>query len=510
MFCYQCEQTALGTGCTCGGVCGKSPETASAQDNLTTELVRLAALQKAKGLPPSEKVARLLCDGLFTCITNVAFDAAYIDELAGKVRAESDWLSNHAPHPAFSLGALWKEEPIARSLKSLLLFGLRGMAAYAHHAAVLGFRDERVDAFFVTGLAALAESHTNEELLGLILDLGRNNYRCMKVLDEAHTSVFGTPSPVCVSMEILPGPFIVVTGHDLVDLRQLLEQTAGTGVNVYTHGEMLPAHGYPELRRFKQLKGNFGTAWQNQQREFANLPAPILWTTNCLMPPAVSYADRVWTTGVVRYPGARHVPAEKSGKKDFAPLIAQAKELGGWSVKHVFTGINGGTSVRTGHGHAYVLSLAERILAAVKNGTIRRFLLVGGCDGARSGRNRYTQLVKDAPPDTIVLTLACGKYRFNDIDRGLVGGIPRLLDLGQCNDAYGVIKVAEGLAKGLGCGVNDLPLTIELTWYEQKAVAVLITLLALGIRGIRLGPTAPAFLAPEVRALLKEKLGLVG
>ena len=320
----------------------------------------------------------------------------------------------------------------------------------------------------------------------------------MEMLDRANTTAFGTPAPATVPLKVEKGPFIVVTGHDLYDLKLLLEQTEGKGVNVYTHGEMLPAHGYPELRKFKHLKGNFGTAWQNQQKEFADIPAPVLFTTNCLMPVRPSYADRVFTTEVVAYPGIKHIGDER----DFTPVIEKALELGGYSEDKDFTGINGGRTMTTGFGHGTVLSVADTVVEAVKNGLIRHFFLVGGCDGAQPGRNYYTEFVKRTPADTVVLTLACGKYRFNDLDLGEVGGLPRLMDMGQCNDAYSAIRVAVALAEAFGCGVNELPLSMVLSWYEQKAVCILLTLLYLGIRDIRLGPTLPAFVSPGVLKFL--------
>lgn len=508
MFCWQCEQTARGSGCTNGGVCGKSAETARAQDDATSALVRLARACAARGGAPSDEAVALLVDGLFTCVTNVNFDAADVRRRAAAVEAAAARLDGGRPSAPFALASVWGEPPPIRSLKSLLLFGLRGMAAYAHHAAVLGRRDPAVDAFFVKGLAALAETAASADALtALVLELGRVNGACMALLDAAHCAAFGEPSPAEVPLAVEPGPFVVVTGHDLHDLKALLDATDGTGVSVYTHGEMLPAHGYPALRRHAQLRGHFGTAWQNQQKEFDALPAPILWTTNCLMPPRASYADRVWTTGLVRFPGAR-VVAEAGGRKDFSALVADARRRGGWPQRRTFAGVNGGTRVWTGFGHHAVLAHAEAIVAAVRRGAIRRFLLVGGCDGARPGRNYYTELVRRAPKDWVVLTLACGKFRFNDLDLGTIDGIPRLLDLGQCNDAHGALVVAQALAQAFACGVNDLPLSLVLSWYEQKAVAVLLTLLAQGVRGIRLGPTPPAFLSPEILDVLVARFGL--
>jgi len=326
----------------------------------------------------------------------------------------------------------------------------------------------------------------------------------MELLDKANTETYGIPAPTTVPLRVEKGPFIVVTGHDLKDLRLLLEQTEGKGINIYTHGEMLPAHAYPELKKFSHLKGNFGTAWQNQQKEFDKLPAPILFTTNCLMPPKAGYADRVFTTEVVGFPGAVHI----GENKDFTPVIEKALALGGYTEAQVFTGINGGTEVTTGFGHAAILSHANAIVEAVKSGAIRHFFLVAGCDGAKPGRNYYTEFVKLTPPDSIVLTLACGKYRFNDLNLGKIGELPRLMDMGQCNDAYGAIRVAAALADAFGCSVNELPLSFILSWYEQKAVCILLTLLHLGIKNIRLGPSLPAFLSPNILSFLVENYGI--
>ena len=350
----------------------------------------------------------------------------------------------------------------------------------------------------------MGEDWGMEELLPVVMEVGKYNLTCMELLDRANTETFGSPAPATVSLTVEPGPFIVVTGHDLLDLKLLLEATEGTGINIYTHGEMLPAHGYPELRKYPHLKGNFGTAWQNQQKEFANLPAPILFTTNCLMPPKDHYIDRVFTTDVVSYPGVTHIDA----KKDFSPLIEKALALGGYETAQHFTGINGGSTVTTGFGHDAVLRVAGQVVEAVKSGAIRHFFLVGGCDGARAGRNYFTEFVQKAPQDTVILTLACGKYRFNDLDLGTIGGLPRLMDIGQCNDAYSAIQIALALADAFGCGVNDLPLSMVLSWYEQKAVCILLTLLYLGVKNIRLGPTLPAFLSKNVLEYLVEHFNI--
>ncbi len=403
---------------------------------------------------------------------------------------------------------VWSDNEDIRSLKSLILFGIRGMAAYAYHARVLGKTDDAVDAFFVKALAALATESSVDVLLPLTLEVGEVNLKCMALLDSANTGAYGTPVPTEVPLTIEPGPFIVVSGHDLLDLKMILEQTEGTGVNVYTHGEMLPAHGYPELKKYPQLKGNFGTAWQNQQKEFKDIPAPVVFTTNCLMPPRPSYKDRVYTTELVAFPERVHIDEDAIGKKDFSSVIKQAQELGGYAEAQELTGINGGHKVTTGFSHGAVLGIADKIIDAVKQGAIKHFFVVGGCDGARPGRNYYTELVEQTPADSVVLTVACGKFRFNDLDLGTIGGIPRILDVGQCNDAYGAVQIATALANAFDCGVNDLPLSFVLSWYEQKAVCVLLTLLHLGIKNIKLGPTLPAFVSPNVLNILVENYGI--
>lgn len=507
MFCYQCEQTAGCSGCTGrAGVCGKQADTAGLQDALTGALIGLA--RAAGGQQTEQKTDDLVIESLFTAVTNVNFNNETITDLIKRVHREKE---RFAPMCAgcgafcgktedYPMEKLWNADEDIRSLKSLILFGIRGMAAYAYHAAVLGYRDERVNAFFYKALFAVGEDWGMEELLPIVMEVGEVNLSCMALLDRANTETFGDPVPVQVPLTVEKGPFIVISGHDLYDLKLLLEQTQGKGINIYTHGEMLPAHGYLELKKYTHLKGHFGTAWQNQQKEFADIPGPVLFTTNCLMPPKASYADRVFTTEVVSYPQIRHIGPEKN----FAPVIEKALELGGYPEDEAFTGINGGRQVTTGFGRAAVLAAAGQVAEAVKSDAIRHFFLVGGCDGARPGRNYYTEFVKMASPDTVILTLACGKFRFNDLDLGTVGGIPRLLDMGQCNDAYGAIQVAAALADAFGCGVNDLPLSMVLSWYEQKAVCILLTLLHLGIKNILLGPTLPAFISPNVLSYLAE------
>ena len=507
MFCFQCEQTAGGCGCTGNrGVCGKEADVAKLQDALTGALIGLARAANGAALPKDD--AHLMTGALFATLTNVNFAASDIERLTRRVHEATNRLvpncsccqSPCGHNDDYDMTRVWSANEDIRSLKSLILFGIRGMAAYAHHAAVLGYEDEALYRFFTKALFAVGEDWGMEELLPIVLEVGERNLACMALLDRANTETFGDPVPTTVPMTIEKGPFIVVTGHDLRDLKLLLEQTDGRGVNIYTHGEMLPAHGYPALKKHPQLKGNFGTAWQNQQKEFQNLPAPVLFTTNCLMPPKQSYADRVYTTSVVGFPGIRHIGEEK----DFSALIEQAIALGGYAEDQHFTGINGGRSVTTGFARSAVLSVADKVVDGVRSGAIRHFFLVGGCDGARPGRNYYTEFVKKAPKDTVILTLACGKFRFNDLDLGTIGGIPRLLDIGQCNDAYSAIQIALALANAFGCGVNELPLSMVLSWYEQKAVAILLTLLSLGIQNIRLGPSLPAFVSPNVLSYLAE------
>ena len=520
MFCFQCEQTAGCTGCTRAGVCGKSAMTAMLQDTLTGALIALAnttttaCSNKNSNHNPTavlmDEINHLILEGLFTTITNVNFDDASIKDLTAQIRSAKENLSASyqiSSTADYDMNNIWNADEDIRSLKSLILFGVRGMAAYAYHAMVLGYTDASLNQFFVTALSALSKDWGMNELLPIVMEVGRFNLLCMELLDTANTESFGDPVPVTVSLTVEKGPFIVVTGHDLSDIKQLLEQTKDTGINIYTHGEMLPAHAYPELKKYPHLKGNFGTAWQNQQKEFAALPAPILFTTNCLMPPKSSYADRVFTTGSVQFPNTPYIKDE-NGHKDFTLLIKKALELGGYSSDQHFTGINGGTSVMTGFAKNAVLSSAGEIVDAVKSGAIRHFFLVAGCDGARSGRNYYTEFVKQTPADSIVLTLACGKYRFNDLDLGTIGNFPRLMDMGQCNDAYSAIKVAVALADAFGCGVNDLPLSMVLSWYEQKAVCILLTLLHLGIKNIKLGPTLPAFLSKNVLNYLVEHFAI--
>jgi hydroxylamine reductase len=507
MFCFQCEQTARGTACTTTGVCGKSASQAQLQDRLTGALVALARIEENHA---TEATWRVVLEGLFTTITNVSFSDEAVEAQIQKTLDEIDRLCALSSDPKncscehLDMDTLWNGNEDVRSLKSLLLLGLRGMAAYAYHAYVLGLTDDTVNRFMLKALKTLGEDLPAEELLARDMELGTVNLACMALLDKANTGTYGTPVPTKVSTYIEPGPFIVVSGHDLKDLEILLQQTEGKGVDIYTHGEMLPAHSYPKLKAYSHLKGNFGTAWQSQQKEFDSIPGAVLFTTNCLMPVKDSYRDRVFTTEVVQYPGLVHIGDDK----DFTPVIEKALALGGYKETSMRTGINGGHVLTTGFGHGTILSVADKVVDAVKAGQISRFFLVGGCDGARPGRNYYTEFVKQTPKDSIVLTLACGKFRFNDLDLGDIGGLPRIMDMGQCNDAYGAIQVAIALANVFECGVNDLPLTMVLSWYEQKAVCILLTLLSLGIKNIYLGPTLPAFVSPFVLDYLVKNFGL--
>ena len=514
MFCYQCEQTAGCTGCTGNtGVCGKSANTARLQDELTGALIGLARATEGNEQLVTEEMNQLVLEGLFTTITNVNFNDETLKLLIDKIEDTKKKLvpncftcsDSCGRNNDFDMSTLWTTDEDIRSLKSLILFGIRGMAAYAYHASVLGYTDETISKFFYKALFAIGMKDWGmDELLPIVLEVGEVNLRCMELLDQANTTTYGTPVPTTVPLTIEKGPFIIITGHDLKDLQLLLEQTKDKGINIYTHGEMLPAHAYPELKKYSHLKGNFGTAWQNQQKEFDNIPGAILYTTNCLMPVKPSYADRVFTTEVVSYPEIVHIGEEK----DFTPVIEKALALGGYTKDQHMTGINGGIQVTTGFSHGTVLSVADQVIEAVKNGDIKHFFLVGGCDGARVGRNYYTEFVKQSPADSIILTLACGKYRFNDLDLGTIGGLPRIMDMGQCNDAYSAIKVAIALAEAFECDVNELPLSMVLSWYEQKAVCILLTLLYLGIKNIHIGPTLPAFISPNVLNFLVENYGL--
>ena len=514
MFCFQCEQTAGCTACTgSSGVCGKKADTAQLQDKLTGALIGLARAIEGNEELINNDTYKLIIEGLFTTVTNVNFNNQRISEYIQNIENEKQRFvpncaccqSSCGRNNNYDMSNLWNADEDIRSLKSLILFGIKGMAAYAYHAMVLGYTDEEVNRFFYEALFSIGmDDFGMEELLPIVMKVGEINLKCMALLDKANTETYGNPVPTEVPLTVEKGSFIVISGHDLYDLKQLLIQTEGKGINIYTHGEMLPAHAYPELKKYSHLKGNFGTAWQNQQKEFADIPAPVLFTTNCLMPPKASYSDRVFTTEVISYPEIVHIGDDR----DFSPVIKKALELGGYSEDKHFTGLNGGHKVITGFAHNAVLSVADKVVDAVKSGAIKHFFLVGGCDGARTGRNYYTEFVKQTPADSIVLTLACGKYRFNDLDLGKIGDLPRIMDMGQCNDAYSAIKVAVALSEAFNCTVNELPLSMVLSWYEQKAVCILLTLLHLGIKNILLGPSLPAFVSPNVLNFLVENYGI--
>jgi hydroxylamine reductase len=445
-------------------------------------------------------------EGLFSTLSNVTFDDAFIETLILRIRQErSRRFAQAAQEEGFDLSRIWQAPEDIRSLKSLILFGIRGIGAYSYHAQVLGYRDEAISAFLYKALDALArEDYPMEALWSVVRETGEINLKAMALLDKANTECFGNPQPRSVSRTVEKGPFIVISGHDLKDLSLLLKQSAGTGVHIYTHGEMLPAHAYPGLNRYPHLKGNFGTAWQNQQQEFEGIPGVLLFTSNCLMPVKDSYRDRVFTTAAVAYPGMRRIDEPK----DFAPLIALALKLKGYTEDRVPSGLRAGAQVLTGFAREALFSAADTLIAAIKAGTIRHLFLVGGCDGAKPGRSYYRDFVKQTPKDTLILTLGCGKYRFNDLDLGEIGGLPRLLDLGQCNDAYAAIEISLALAQAFGCSVNALPLSLVLSWYEQKAVSILLSLLSLGVHNILLGPSLPAFVSPRILTHLVEQYGL--
>lgn len=529
MFCYQCEQTANGKGCTRLGVCGKTPEIAGLQDLLIFQVKGISYYGNRlleNGEEVEKDTIRFIEKVLFTTLTNVNFDADVHVELlrqSGQIKEELRERAgdgeNPPAHAVYDLPdtktEMLKDAPIAgimydqeldidiRSLRQTVLYGLKGISAYGHQARELGYYSEQVDRFYLEALAALTDdSLTVEELIRLTMRTGENACEVMKVLDEANTSVYGNPVPHKVNVHRRKGPFIIVSGHDLKDLEMLLEQTKGTGVNVYTHGEMLPCHGYQGLKKYTHLVGNFGGAWQDQQKQFDNLPGCILMTTNCLMRPREGYKDRIYSTNVVGWEGVKYIGKKENGEKDFSGIIKQAIELGGFMEEEE------PKEILVGFGHHATLSYADQIVGAVKEGKIRHFFLIGGCDGARPGRNYYTEFAKAVPKDCMILTLACGKYRFNKLEFGEVAGLPRLLDIGQCNDVYSAIRIATALADAFDTDVNSLPLTLIVSWYEQKAVADLLALLSLGIKGIYLGPTLPAFLSPNVLQYLVDTFDL--
>ena len=533
MFCYQCEQTAGGKGCTKLGVCGKTPDVANLQDLLLFILKGIAHYQDLliyqlkgisfyarhildSGLNVDKSVVSFIENCLFTTLTNVNFN---VDDHVHLLKQSQDIKNNLknivgttdyiTPSAAYELpetkadmlrdapmaGIMYDKtlDPDIRSLRQTILYGLKGISAYGHQARELSYYSDNVDNFYIIALEAITDNTlTVEELIRLTLKTGDMAIEIMKKLDEANTTIYGNPSPHSVNVHIKKGPFIIVSGHDLKDLEMLLKQTEGLGINIYTHGEMLPSHGYEGLKKYKHLAGNFGGAWQDQQKEFDNLPGCILMTTNCLMRPREGYKDRIYSTNVVGWEGVKYIPKKENGEKDFHEIIEQALALGGFSDDEEEK------EITVGFAHQAVLTCAEKIVEAVKDGTIRHFFLIGGCDGARPGRNYYTEFAKMVPQDCVILTLACGKYRFNKLDFGEIAGLPRLMDVGQCNDVYSAVRIATALADAFNTDVNGLPLSMIVSWYEQKAVADLLALLSLGVRNIYLGPTLPAFLSPNV------------
>ena len=533
MFCYQCEQTANGKGCTKQGVCGKTPEVANLQDLLIFQLKGISCygdILLKKGMRPEKRVVSFVENCLFTTLTNVNFDpevhvkllqeAQKIkDELrqqTGGTGTENIYIAYRLPETKSEMlrtsqiaGIMYDQnlDEDIRSLRQLVIYGLKGISAYGHQARELGYYSDTVDDFYIQGLAAVTDDQlTVEELIQLAMKTGTMALEIMQKLDEANTTVYGNPSPHAVPMTLKAGPFIIVSGHDFHDLEMLLAQSQGSGVNIYTHGEMLPGHGYEGLKKYPHLVGNFGGAWQEQQKQFDNIPGCILMTTNCLMKPRDSYKDRIYSTNVVGWDGVKYIPRKENGEKNFSEIIQQALALGGYDTDRDVRPTEPSDcpeyqqvdELLTGFAHEATLSHAGEIVQAVKDGQIRHFFLIGGCDGARPGRNYFTKFAQLVPEDCVILTLACGKYRFNKLDFGTVAGLPRLLDVGQCNDAYSAVRIATALADAFDTDVNSLPLSMILSWYEQKAVAVLFALLSLGIKNIYLGPILPAFLSPNV------------
>jgi len=533
VYCYQCEQTKNGIGCTTFGVCGKDPTVAALQDLLLYAAQGISTYAHRAALlgTRNPNVDRFVAEALFTTVTNVNFDPERLQQLihrAIEVREHAKSLYETAAQSAggaaeaFSGPATWMpgetiddllEQQAAISidtriaqrgndiigLQELIVYGLKGAASYADHAVILGQEDEAVWAFFHEALSFLASDPTDmDALVAMALRCGEVNLRVMELLDGAHTGTYGSPEPTAVRIEPRAGKAIVISGHDLKDLEELLKQTEGRGINVYTHGEMLPAHGYPALKKYPHFAGNYGGAWQDQQREFADFPGAILMTTNCIQKPAESYIDRIFTSGLVAWPGVTHI-----SNRDFTPVIDAALAAPG------FTEDGSDRTIMVGFGHDAVLGVADTVIDAVKSGDIRHFFLIGGCDGAKPGRNYYTELAQSVPDDCMILTLACGKYRFNKLEFGEIDGIPRLLDIGQCNDAYSAIRIALALADAFETDVNGLPLSMILSWYEQKAVVILLTLLHLGIKDIRLGPSLPAFVTAPVLDVLVDRFNLM-
>ncbi|CEQ22317.1 hydroxylamine reductase [[Clostridium] sordellii] len=519
MFCYQCEQTVGGKGCTKIGVCGKTPEIAALQDLLIYQVKGISCYAKVlidKGEKIDKEIVSFVENSLFTTLTNVNFDGDVHEKMLKQsqkikesLRSKVGNCKDFCDQATYNLsdtrsqmledakkaGIMYDQDldPDIRSLRQTIIYGLKGISAYGHQARELGYYDDQVDEFYFRALSATTDDKLSvDDLIVWTMRTGDMSVAVMKKLDEANTTVYKNPAPHKVNVHVKKGPFIVVSGHDLKDLEMILKQTEGKGINIYTHGEMIPCHGYPELNKYPHLAGNFGGAWQDQQKEFDNIPGCILMTTNCLMKPRDSYKDRIFTTSVVGWDGVKYIGKTENGEKDFSEIINKALELGGFEEDQE------PHEILVGFGHNATISNAPAIIDAVKSGKLRHFFLIGGCDGARPGRNYYTEFATKVPKDCIILTLACGKYRFNKLDFGEVAGLPRLLDVGQCNDAYSAVRIALALADAFDTSVNSLPLSIILSWYEQKAVADLLALLSLGIKGIYLGPSLPAFISPNV------------
>lgn len=529
MFCYQCEQTANGKGCTKLGICGKTPEIANLQDLLIFQIKGISCYGKKlidQGDHIDKDIVSFIENALFTTLTNVNFNAEdhvrllkESQKIKERLRNLVGKINNPTAHATYDLPSAKSEmlkdsqiagimydqslDPDIRSLRQTILYGLKGISAYGHQARELGYYSDQVDDFYITALESTTDDTlTADEMIRMTMKTGEIAVEVMKILDDANTEVYENPSPHKVNIKIKKGPFIIVSGHDLKDLEMLLKQTEGKGINIYTHGEMLPAHGYKGLKKYSHLVGNFGGAWQDQQKEFDNIPGCILMTTNCLMRPRDSYKDRIYSTNVVGWEGVKHIEKKSNGEKDFSEIIQQAIKLGGFKEDQE------SKEILVGFGHHATLGYAEKIVAAVHKGDVKHFFLIGGCDGARPGRNYYTEFAEMVPKDCMILTLACGKYRFNKLDFGETAGLPRLLDVGQCNDSYSAVRIATALSDAFDTDINGLPLSFIISWYEQKAVAVLLALLSLGIKNIYLGPTLPAFLSPNVLQYLSDTFDL--
>ncbi len=525
MFCYQCQETCKNTGCTIGGVCGKKADTANMMDLLMYNLKGIALVVEASGQPVEKSVGQFLARAMFTTITNANFDTDRIVSLIMQAQQIRDGLkAKYAgslpanPHDSMvwsgstlaelqakneKVGVLSTENEDVRSLRELLIYGLKGISAYADHAAVLDKEDDRIYQFLVKGLASTTKSLQVDEMIALVMEAGNNAVLTMATLDAANTGAYGNPEITKVKTGVRGNPGILISGHDLRDMEDLLKQTEGTGVDVYTHSEMLPANYYPKLKKFSHLAGNYGSSWWHQNEDFASFNGPILMTTNCIIPVKDAYKNRIFTTGMAGYPGVKHLPERNPGQmKDFSEVIALAKTC--QSPAELENG-----EIIGGFAHNQVLALADKVVAAVKSGAIKRFIVMAGCDGRQKDRNYFTEVAAKLPQDAVILTAGCAKYRYNKLNLGDIGGIPRVLDAGQCNDCYSLAVIALKLKEVFGLSdINELPISFDVAWYEQKAVAVLLALLALGVKGIRLGPTLPAFLSPNVAKVLVEKFDI--